>query len=125
MTRIVWNERFIKSYQKWSRKHPDLIGICKDKLEIFEADPFHVSLKTHPLHGSLEGFWSFSISYQYRILFPFLDNWKGSVHRNPSLTILNFNKNVSFQMIVLLDTLEDYDQGEHEDLWVCLCTEIG
>jgi Txe/YoeB family toxin of Txe-Axe toxin-antitoxin module len=95
------------------------------KLKVFKADPFHVSFKTHPLHGSLEGFWSFSISYQYRILFSFLDNWKGSVHRNPSLTILNFNKNVSFQMIVLLDTLEDYDQGEHEDLWVCLCTEIG
>ncbi|QQS23413.1 type II toxin-antitoxin system RelE/ParE family toxin [bacterium] len=39
--------------------------------------PLHPSLDTHKLSGELDGFWSFSINYRYRIIFEFIPD--GSV----------------------------------------------
>lgn len=45
----------------------------EDRLSLFITDPFHPSLKTHKLSGSLKGFLSFSIDYRIRIIFEFVE----------------------------------------------------
>lgn len=45
-------------------------AITKDQR--FRKTPFHPSLRTHKLKGPLDSFWSYSVSYSYRILFRFL-----------------------------------------------------
>ena len=42
-----------------------------EKEKIFREDCFDKRLKTHKLKGKLDGYWSFSINYSYRILFEF------------------------------------------------------
>ena len=44
-----------------------------DENLLFHEDPFSPQLKTHKLTGKLKDFWSFSIDYQYRIIFEFAD----------------------------------------------------
>lgn len=66
--KIVFTPTFAKNYKKL----PLVIRQKAEKREeIFREDPFAVSLKTHKLTGNLEPYWSFSIDYQYRIVFRF------------------------------------------------------
>ncbi len=63
---IEYTPEFIKNW----RKIPKTIqnkAIVKEKL--FREDYFHKSLKTHKLKGKMDGFWSFSIDYHWRIVF--------------------------------------------------------
>jgi addiction module RelE/StbE family toxin len=46
------------------------------KMEVFSNDPYEPSLRTHKLSGELEGLWSFSITYDIRVIFAFLDKNK-------------------------------------------------
>ncbi len=70
---IQYTPKFIKSY----RRLPDKIKILAEKKEkIFRINPHDSRLKTHPLQGELEGRWSFSVNYQYRIVFSFQNNEK-------------------------------------------------
>lgn len=67
---ISYTERFSKDYHKL----PKNIKILAEKREdIFRNNPFNPSLKTHKLKGKLKKFYSFSISYQWRIVFHFKD----------------------------------------------------
>jgi mRNA-degrading endonuclease YafQ of YafQ-DinJ toxin-antitoxin module len=49
------------------------------KIILFEKDAFHPSLKTHSLSGVLQGLWSFSITYDQRLVFAFLDKSRTKV----------------------------------------------
>ncbi len=69
VTRIHYTSDFRKAYKKLPRNIQNLVD-RKDK--IFHDNPFHPSLQTHKLHGSLDGLWSFWISRDYRILFEFV-----------------------------------------------------
>jgi mRNA-degrading endonuclease YafQ of YafQ-DinJ toxin-antitoxin module len=42
-------------------------------LQLFVKDPFHPTLKTHKLGGPLKEYYAFSLSYNLRVLFRFLD----------------------------------------------------
>ena len=44
----------------------------KDKR--FRHNPFEQSLRTHQLKGQLAGAWSYSVNYDYRIVFRFLSH---------------------------------------------------
>jgi addiction module RelE/StbE family toxin len=76
MVEIVWDKKFRQLFKKWSKKHPDLVEVFKNKLELFVKDPFHPQLKTHSLSGILKGLWAFHITYEYRLVFKFLDKKK-------------------------------------------------
>lgn len=41
------------------------------KVELFIHDPFDASLKTHKLSGKLKDLWSFTIGYDFRVVFYF------------------------------------------------------
>ncbi|WP_206602513.1 type II toxin-antitoxin system mRNA interferase toxin, RelE/StbE family [Cyanobacterium aponinum] len=45
----------------------------RNKLEIFKNNPFDSRLKTHKLSGKLKDLWSFSIEYDQRVVFYFID----------------------------------------------------
>ncbi len=64
--KIIFTSKFIREYKKL----PQEIKIrAEEREEIFRKDPFHVSLDTHKLHGQFKDFWSFSIDFEYRIIF--------------------------------------------------------
>jgi Txe/YoeB family toxin of Txe-Axe toxin-antitoxin module len=63
MVELIWDERFVKIYKKWSRQHPELKAQFAKRIVQFEEDPFHPSLKTHSLSGVLKGLWSFRINF--------------------------------------------------------------
>jgi len=62
---------FPASYRKretaFLRRHSDLRERYYKTLRLLEQDPFHPSLRLHPLQGKLIGLHSVSISMQYRI----------------------------------------------------------
>ena len=47
--------------------------VAARRLQLFQKDPFNSQLKTHKLSGKLENYWSFSVDYQTRIMFEFVD----------------------------------------------------
>ncbi len=69
ISRIYYGPQFIKEFK---RLLPDKQQQVYRKEKIFKQNPFSPTLKTHKLMGKLTGQWSFSISYQDRIIFEFL-----------------------------------------------------
>jgi len=59
-----------------AQKHPVLSERFQQKLSLFCNEPFHPSLKTHNLSGSLAGYWAISITYEYRLIFKFISDKK-------------------------------------------------
>ena len=79
MIEIVWDKKFKRIYKNWSKKHPELIDSFRNKMELFVNNPFHSSLRTHSLSGVLKGLWSLSITYEYRLIFKFIDKQKKKI----------------------------------------------
>lgn len=75
MPRIITKIHSTTDFKKSFRKLPVIIqnlAIRKDQL--FRDDVFDARLKTHKLKGILEGYWSYSINLQYRVLFRFISS---------------------------------------------------
>lgn len=69
IARVHYTSDFRKSYQRLPMRIRDTI----DRKDVFfRKDPFHVSLRTHKLHGPLNGLWSFWVTREYRVLFEFV-----------------------------------------------------
>lgn len=68
---IFYTPKFVKTYKKIPTSIKRL-AIKKEK--IFLANPHDPRLNTHALKGELRGKWSFSVNYQYRIVFIFIQN---------------------------------------------------
>ena len=66
--KIIYSTKFAKEYKRLPLKVKKL---AEKKEIIFRKDPFEPSLKTHKLTGKLKEYYSFSIDYQYRIIFEF------------------------------------------------------
>ncbi len=68
---ILYSPKFVRQLKKLPKEIQALAGRRED---IFREDPFDPRLKTHKLSGVLDGFFSFSINYSYRIIFKFIDS---------------------------------------------------
>ena len=68
---IFYRPRFKRMFKKLS-KEIQLDAV--EALEIFKANPFRSSLKTHKLHGALSEYWAFDVNNKIRIMFEFSDN---------------------------------------------------
>ena len=69
--KIHWGSSFKRAFKKRvAGKPPE--EIFANQLKIFVNDPFDSRVKTHKLSGKLEGLWSFSVSYNCRVVFKFL-----------------------------------------------------
>lgn len=66
--KIYYSNKFAQEYKRL----PGKVKLLAEKRElIFRKNPFDPRLKTHKLTGRLKSMWSFSIDYQYRIVFEF------------------------------------------------------
>ncbi|PKN02405.1 MAG: type II toxin-antitoxin system mRNA interferase toxin, RelE/StbE family [Elusimicrobia bacterium HGW-Elusimicrobia-1] len=67
--KIHFAPRFFKSFKKLP---PHIQILAKKKDALFRLNPFASQLQAHKLKGSLSGVWSYSVNYQYRLLFRFI-----------------------------------------------------
>ncbi len=76
MVEISFSSPFKRAFKKRIKGNTELEARFWQKLEQFTVDPFDPSLKTHKLSGKLREFWSFSVSYDERVLFYFTEDEK-------------------------------------------------
>lgn len=69
--KIYHTDKFVKAYKKVPKQ---VKLVTEEKEEIFRHNPFDPRLKTHKLKGELKDSYSFSVSYQWRIIFHFEKN---------------------------------------------------
>jgi len=73
---MKWTLLFTEQYQKrafrFLKRHPELEKQYLKSLQLLEANPFHPSLRLHPLSGRLTGLHAVSINLSYRITLEFL-----------------------------------------------------
>ncbi len=74
MIELIWDQKFKKSLKKRLGKSDDLTDKFKSKIKLFEEDPFNPILRTHKLSGILKEYWAFSINYNLRVIFKFIDS---------------------------------------------------
>lgn len=65
---IRYKPSFIRQYKKLPQALQEEV---KEKIALFKENVRHPFLKTHKLKGHLKSFWSFSINYEYRIVFDY------------------------------------------------------
>lgn len=68
---IFYSSKFAREYKKLPK---EIKRIAEKAENVFRQNPFDRKLKTHKLTGRLRGFFSFSIGYQYRIIFDLAKN---------------------------------------------------
>ena len=73
---IGFSSSFRKAFKKRIVTVHGLEPLFWKKLEVFCDNPYDFSLKTHKLSGDLEGLWSFSINYEIRVIFKFVNKNK-------------------------------------------------
>ncbi len=76
MIEIFAESGFKKKYKKWIKKHPDLQNQFKSTIDLFVENPYHKSLKTHSLSGKLKNLMAISITYEFRLIFKFIEQNK-------------------------------------------------
>lgn len=64
---LVFTESYLKRAKKFAKRHPELRNLYQKTLQLLEQNPFHPSLRLHPLTGNLNGLHSISINLSYRI----------------------------------------------------------
>lgn len=69
---IVFTESYVQRARKFFKRHPDIIPPYEKCLQILVMNPFHPSLRLHPMHGKLQGLYSISITMGYRLTFEFV-----------------------------------------------------
>jgi mRNA-degrading endonuclease YafQ of YafQ-DinJ toxin-antitoxin module len=73
MTEVAFSSSFTRAYKKRIKGNGVLENRFWERLETFRNNPFDQSLRTHKLSGRLKDLWSFSIEYDLRIVFSFLE----------------------------------------------------
>ncbi|MEI8140763.1 MAG: type II toxin-antitoxin system mRNA interferase toxin, RelE/StbE family [bacterium] len=66
---LIRSSAFVRAARKHIRRHPEY---ASDLFEVFTQlaeDPFHPSLRSHKLTGTLVGSWACSAGYDLRVVF--------------------------------------------------------
>lgn len=74
MVNLVWDQAFKRKYKKIFTLNIELKKSFWQAMSIFSQNPFDPKLRTHKLPGKLKGLWSFSISYDCRVIFRFIND---------------------------------------------------
>ncbi|MEW6133855.1 MAG: plasmid stabilization protein [Pseudomonadota bacterium] len=64
---LVFTDQYVRRAAKFIKRHPELRQQYLKTLQLLEANPFHPSLRLHPLSGKLAGLHSVSINLSHRI----------------------------------------------------------
>lgn len=66
--KVIQSARFLKA----ARKLPEpILKKAEARDALFRKNPFDPQLRTHKLHGPLDGFYAYSVDHRYRIIFSF------------------------------------------------------
>ena len=76
MIEVGFSSSFKKAFKRRIRFSKDLENRFWDRLEIFMNSPYDARLKTHKLSGELKDLWSYSVEYDIRIIFSFVNKNK-------------------------------------------------
>ncbi len=68
---IEYSPKFMRQFKKLPKEAKESALKCE---KLFRKDPFDPKLKTHKLHGVLREYWAFSIFYDCRICFAFMES---------------------------------------------------
>ena len=71
---LVFTEQYNRRAERFLKQHPNLRQAYLKVLQLLEANPFHPSLRLHPLRGKLGGLHSVSINLSYRLTLELLIN---------------------------------------------------
>lgn len=69
---LVFTDQYNRKAARFLKRHPELRQYYLKPLQLLEANPFHLSLRLHPLHGKWEGLHSVSINLSCRITLEFM-----------------------------------------------------
>ena len=72
--KLIYTQSYNRRAAKFLKNHPELTGQYEKTLKLLELDPFHPSLRLHPLKGKLKDLSSVSINVSYRITLEFYMN---------------------------------------------------
>lgn len=64
---LVFTDQYNRRAARFLKRHPELRQQYLKTLQLLEANPFHPSLRLHPLSGKLGGLHAVSINLSYRI----------------------------------------------------------
>jgi len=68
---ITWDASFRRAFRRRTRNNAYLEQRILHVIELLAQDSFNPLLKTHKLHGKLEGLWACWVEYDCRIVFTF------------------------------------------------------
>ncbi len=74
MAKVLLTPSFDRAYKRRIRPGSSRDTRLRSKIILFIEDPFDNSLKTHKLGGRLDGYWSFTVEYDLRVIFYFEDS---------------------------------------------------
>lgn len=66
---LIRSTAFVRAARKYMRRHPEHVSDLFEVVTQLAEDPFHSTLRTHKLTGSLVGSWACSAGYDLRIIF--------------------------------------------------------
>ncbi len=72
--RILQSPSFKRTYKKTISNNPELEARFWENVKLFTENPFAPQLKTHKLSGKLKELWSFTVAYDCRVVFYFVNN---------------------------------------------------
>jgi len=72
MYQLIFTPSYEKKVKRFLKKHPTIKKQYGNTIQLMEIDPFHPSLRIHPLSGKLAGLYSVSINIHYRISIEFM-----------------------------------------------------
>ena len=76
MISVTWDQGFKRIYKKKVKNNEELKKRFWETMKLFLQEPFNTHLRTHKLTGKLEGLWAFSVTYDCRVIFKFIDKDK-------------------------------------------------
>ncbi len=74
MIKVTFSQSFKRSFKKRIAGNLERENRFWRKLELFSNDAFDPSLRTHKLSGKFKNQWSFSLEYDLRVIFNFVDD---------------------------------------------------
>lgn len=79
MMELVWDPGFKRAYRKRIQRDTFLPKRFRTSIQKFVEDPFDTSLKIHNLPGRLQGLWAFSVAYDCRVVFKFIEKQQAAL----------------------------------------------
>ncbi len=70
---LIWGSSFKRAYRRMTKRRPQLKSVIHQALRTFATNPFTPELRTHKLSGQLQGLWAFTVEYDCRIVFRFIN----------------------------------------------------